>query len=1310
MIDACFDKSVAQGTLAIYQRVRRDFLEFSKKFRVPVSALHKLRNVFLAHLIDKGYMDPIYDTEVVFTDSFAPKPVRTFVVNTNAPLHSINANVEPSSGVCTFPPENIPEFVFFFSKIFIDVLIESSLFRRAVGQKLFLEERSLCRTITEATLCLDFSRTTILPGTSIALFDQNILCVVVPTQSTVHRFYARLIYDPTEMVTKELSTTGHAFRASVIHEPDFTKIAYCMTEGQLVVVTLHANKYDKTEEVIFREYGLMKRLLGEATTGGVSDVSGLAGVRSAQGEPEGMFYAVYRDGTLRAWNAENQKVRSIDLCKFDVTVDYEESYLKSLYVKAYQLDSHAVMVVAISTTKNTQFHFISDRYHKLTHMFNIVADNWTIKDETLLDFGITHKNVGSRSLWALWNSMSTINEYIVKHIDIDISPGHVGTWRKVRPYAIRDAMSSAMSAAELRDSVFNADSHPFDIVFRSVQIVCQGSRCDCAHGDWMALAAHVDSYLRSPEFDTNYVHRGGRTITSSSVDAHKEAEQKFFHSLGCSCDQLEQAARGPIGLFLVDMVGSSLAGVVQQDRFSVVLPGEMNLVDELESCTAGVMEKIISVALERAEAKEEDELGVDEYETLNGPAHNCTPMRSQVVIKKWSTIIDSFLDSVKSSPVPASEQSDNMFDGSFTCGLIASRLRHVVKQRFDIARCLLALVQLYAEDSMRFEYPVFDFSDLETKLKNIMNLYKLFDAHLSLKLARDNVQVSLCSWFMEGEGVNWICKAAHVGLPEEDSGRPEFNEFLDMIVNAALDVLSPYSTEALLARSLAVHERYSTLMNLCALYANAMPEELRPMVTFYNAIAYSGIGKPLKAMTHFNLASKGVTDRNKALLIALSPIGQPSQEVNIGDYYVTALRYLHEHRHSEEVVEMARSAVASLPPGNECTSRIYVTLFNHLVNQGNWCDALQSIIQNTDQEIKRMTLRELMSRMLHARDWKSIVELSYGKLGEEVENILLTAARTQEATATPHLFKLIFSFYMKRSDFESVSVTSSESKMSFQLIEEVDGDEAVDSGADITREMIDVAMGDVIADELDMEVPKRTTVRKRMFILTADKLCEEWVVANARVALLSTGKVPPTEPKEIVDSLIEIKNYDVAFDVCRHCDVSICDVLYAVTREAIMVDADPAWVQLNQRRAEKQGSRSHWAVVRGLLTAAQRLWPDDSRPLRAITRAFLSHNVPVPCWLDAEYTERDVGGYLRCLIEYGAVTQGLKVAAHCVEEETKKVKSVDSRVWLPVTAINDLLHLGMKCKETALLSALNDKLRAHFTRVDGFEKVARLSQ
>ncbi|VDO95758.1 unnamed protein product [Heligmosomoides polygyrus] len=282
-------------------------------------------------------MNSIHDTEVVFSESFAPKPVRTFVVNTNAPLHSINTNIKSSSGVFTFPADSQ------FPDRFI--------LWRAIGQKLFLEERSLCRTVLDGTLCLDFSRTAILPSCSIALFDQNVLCIVVPTQSTIHRFYARLIYDPTEMVEKGVSSTlsqinekeflvdnhtsyqlmanSHAFRSAVIQQPDLTRVAFCMTEGQLVVVTMYANKYDKVEEVVFREYGLMKRLLGEASSGGVSDVSGLAKIKKDQHLCEDMFYAVYHDGTVRAWNAETQRVVSADVCKSDPTMGQNQDYCET---------------------------------------------------------------------------------------------------------------------------------------------------------------------------------------------------------------------------------------------------------------------------------------------------------------------------------------------------------------------------------------------------------------------------------------------------------------------------------------------------------------------------------------------------------------------------------------------------------------------------------------------------------------------------------------------------------------------------------------------------------------------------------------------------------------------------------------------------------------------------------------------------------------------------------------------------------------------------------------------------------------------
>ncbi|CAJ0601464.1 unnamed protein product [Cylicocyclus nassatus] len=215
---------------------------------------------------------------------------------------------------------------------------------------------------------------------------------------------------------------------------------------------------------------------------------------------------------------------------------------------------------------------------------------------------------------------------------------------------------------------------------------------------------------------------------------------------------------------------------------------------------------------------------------------------------------------------------DTLFGGSFTCGLIAARLRHVVKQRLDIARSLLALIQLYSEDSVgRYDYPMFEFSDLERKLSNIINNYRLFDDQLSLKLAK------------RGRGL--ADKVAHIGRFEKADPSPEFNVFLDKILEAGLLFLSPYSAQVFLARSLALHEQYAVLMNLCTLSASSIPDELRPVMTFYSAIAYSGIGKPLKAMTNFNLAAKAVTDQNKALLTALSPVGK-TQEINLGDYYV----------------------------------------------------------------------------------------------------------------------------------------------------------------------------------------------------------------------------------------------------------------------------------------------------------------------------------------------------------------------------------------------------------------------------------------
>lgn len=54
IIQTSIDLAIAPGTLKIYQRVKLQFLAFISKFKVPISEIAKLRNIFIAHLIHIG--------------------------------------------------------------------------------------------------------------------------------------------------------------------------------------------------------------------------------------------------------------------------------------------------------------------------------------------------------------------------------------------------------------------------------------------------------------------------------------------------------------------------------------------------------------------------------------------------------------------------------------------------------------------------------------------------------------------------------------------------------------------------------------------------------------------------------------------------------------------------------------------------------------------------------------------------------------------------------------------------------------------------------------------------------------------------------------------------------------------------------------------------------------------------------------------------------------------------------------------------------------------------------------------------------
>ncbi|EGT50702.1 hypothetical protein CAEBREN_14278 [Caenorhabditis brenneri] len=257
-------------------------------------------------------MELVYGSEISFSDGFAFKPARTFVT----PLSTITSAKQNHQEA--LPPSLTAQITPIESSCGVPSGKNSTL---------------------KSAPC-----TSIIPGTSIAIFDEGIMCIVVPTASAIHRFYARLpgkgrdtfsilarIKEDEEFrrfhTSHALTTPGRPIRANVTHHPSRNTVSYVTSEGQLVVVSLasYTDPTERHEEFVIGEVGLLGKLLG-GTDKRVADACVMKNLRPTNGvsrerqvsAQSDIVFAVTRDGWVQAWNVETKKQLpcSIDLNKF----------------------------------------------------------------------------------------------------------------------------------------------------------------------------------------------------------------------------------------------------------------------------------------------------------------------------------------------------------------------------------------------------------------------------------------------------------------------------------------------------------------------------------------------------------------------------------------------------------------------------------------------------------------------------------------------------------------------------------------------------------------------------------------------------------------------------------------------------------------------------------------------------------------------------------------------------------------------------------------------------------------------------------
>uniref|UniRef100_A0A1I7UVC4 Nucleoporin_C domain-containing protein n=1 Tax=Caenorhabditis tropicalis TaxID=1561998 RepID=A0A1I7UVC4_9PELO len=1514
-------------------------------------------------------MELVYGSEISFSDGFAFKPCRTFVINTNAALHTNIFETKPSGGVATFPhSQNHADRIFVW---------------RAIGQKLYIEERSLLFTISDGSLCIDFTRSSIIPGTSITISDEGVMSIVVPTASAVHRFYTRLASKGRDTFSilariKEdddfrrfhtshpLSIAGRPIRASVTHHSSRNTISYVTAEGQLVAVTMasYTDPNEKHEEFVIGEVGLFGKLLG-GTDRRVADACVMKNLRPMV--PRGVstqsdiVYAVSRDGWVQGWNVETRKElsTSVDLNKYipptnyksqkeEDDEEYKEPEPREMFysIKAYTFDIDTLLIVGCDTLIGGKC--IGMRIHILKvvdqSIQHIQSYETQIKpDERLVDLELiqtyfppedsaelntsdvfNHAAAAQFSLTTLLKSSSANKSYSMKRLTFGLNwkTGQTYTefdWHTVNQFVSTSAkgepqtilnseedvetvvserpynLSADSSVQTLVDVCFDTDLFSFDIVFRAVQIVTdnfRGALAQIRTNHWADFGKLVDTYLTSVEFHRKFQQKTDKSIRlrlAGAQETTSSSVRDFWWTLLRACEELDFAARGVIALSPIQIGGDvRIMTVVHRDRFTVLGDHNVDFMDTISTETIPKPEYV-----EEKYRKVPDDQFVDLIEEaskfaehrvflMNRERARQTSAKDGVILDaddenaydysldgRFIVIKDALVPSIVNltavfvqastfdNSKPFGDPSQQVFGGTFTQSLVAANIRITVESRVRFALTLQCLLNAISEKKNRAG--ILEFGDVEAlscELREIIRVYRELSEQLDLKIVKSGAKMSIATWLTsDNEGLVMMKREGGYGRQGyEEIREGDFNWFVGVTTDAAVRALLSTSEVLVLLRRLVVMKQYRTLLTILNSYISET-RALKPAITFYRGIGYSGTEHPAKALNAFQSCMDAFNAGNVALRKAIFFLlpkrftvergRDPIEYLTPAEYFLTVIRFLQEHGHTEEVCSVAMRAIDTLPSENESLQIISNTLFTLLTSRRDWFKALKLVLKTTlRSETRRASICELLTLMLSVGEWEAIATLKFGNHDQAVEDWLRDAALRQSPSEKRHYFELLYSFHLARKDFRTAACTmyefarhiesavqmtpellkkkrdclaavvnlqqvigmepdeeiteenphfddwtdtnlvfpepgeedeyildteqnSAESTGKKQKMPEIhldltNGTNSRDNSSDSGNEQFEanVMKARQLAlaleaqkkqqQEMDMDEitdsnsnEKSLSKRRKLVVLSEKDVRDEWILCSARVDLLTSDQfkgVPPTKFDELYTLLIQNLLFDSAFDLARQFGLNSTPLFYAVTREAIMIDAlrdtlemeaagthQAGWVRLNRRHCVSvSSSEDHWAVVRGLVSAAEAEWPADSRPLRGAAEAFLAYQLNVPFWLHDLYETKDANDYLRCLADYESYAVGLQVIGEIVEKETLKLTQPNVRTWLPYGVIDEIMIQSatwirkkaatgtpedeMSATEVATLrKAADQKLMIYFRKMEDFEHAQKMS-
>ncbi|VDO44277.1 unnamed protein product, partial [Onchocerca flexuosa] len=243
------------------------------------------------------------------------------------------------------------------------------------------------------------------------------------------------------------------------------------------------------------------------------------------------------------------------------------------------------------------------------------------------------------------------------------------------------------SLATQKSYIFDPNRYPFDIVLRSVQLVCKKGTFNwellARRQDWRMLKEAVEKYCSSIEFDQHYVTREDRSLLAS----FPPGQDRFWTALTKMCNELMQNECLSLGLW--HSVSLGLYGTVQQGRFTVCRPGDEQL--RWFERLIGNDEKNVKICWEI----------VTKFAIGGLVASAISVQENEQFINVFSSVSHIFEDAIQKftelRPVDEFDlgtAAETPFHGSFTVGLLATHFERLIDDRLALSQCFIALMEL----------------------------------------------------------------------------------------------------------------------------------------------------------------------------------------------------------------------------------------------------------------------------------------------------------------------------------------------------------------------------------------------------------------------------------------------------------------------------------------------------------------------------------------------------------------------------------------------------------------------------------------